>query len=226
MKYLAVAIVGIVLGAAAAAALLYYNPLTAEVTPPSAGDETVLQYRLPDDALTFEIGERLKLSGLKSADDAFWEETIGRSALLGVTLHDASGSPVAVASRLLAASADTDLLLKGVLLSDYWLLTIPGQGSVFLRADDNLWPFLTRTLVPVLYLGRSWHGPVEYQPTMGPGADGSAVILAGTGRFADLKGTAFERYRLTAFASSVDRMAASAELRLPHGLDPVVAKGD
>ena len=50
----------------------------------------------------------------------------------------------------MATSADTDLLLRGVLVSDHWLVTIPSEGTLFVRAESNAWPFLKNTLVPGL----------------------------------------------------------------------------
>ena len=77
--------------------------------------------------------------------------------------------------------------------------TISGEGSFFIRADSNLWPFLKETLIPVWYLDRPWQGPRNYRPTAGPGEGGSAITAGATGRFANLEGTAVESYELSGF---------------------------
>ena len=82
---------------------------------------------------------------------------------------------------------------------DDWLVTISGEGSFFIRADSNLWPFLKETLIPVWYLDRPWQGPRNYRPTAGPGEGGSAIVAGATGRFANLEGTAVESYELSGF---------------------------
>ncbi len=133
--------------------------------------------------------------------------------MLSLVLDDAHDNPTAIASRLLAVSPRTDFVLSGVRVNDYWLLTIPGEGTLFLRADTNVWPFLKETL-PVWYLGRPWKGPSEYSPTAGPGELGAAVVIGATGRFVGLEGSAIEKYRLTDLDPAARSAAATGELDL------------
>ena len=132
--------------------------------------------------LGFALGEQVVPPGTPQPDGSLWEETIERTAMLGLVLDDVQGKPTAIASRMLAVSPRTDFVLSGVRMNDYWLLTIPGEGTLFLRADANVWPFLKETL-PVWYFGRTWKGPTEYSPTAGPGEHGEAVVVGATGRF-------------------------------------------
>ena len=83
MKYLFVAIVGLVLGAAAAGVVLYFNPLTAKSAPMPSATDRVLRYSLPDHVLEFAVGEDARLFGQDTGDDSLWEETIDRTAVLG-----------------------------------------------------------------------------------------------------------------------------------------------
>lgn len=214
MKTLFVAFLGLLLGATAALALLYYNPLTAtpDVDVASASART-LQYELPAHALSFSQGERALPPGVGAGGDDLWEETISGAALLALSLDNPEGAPAAAASRLLQASPDTNLLLTGVVLNDFWLLTVPGEGSLFLRADSNLWPFLKSTFIPTWYFGRSWQGPADYRPTVGPGP-ASAVVIGATGRYANLAGYASEQYRLTALDRERRTVAFASELHL------------
>jgi hypothetical protein len=178
MKYLFVMIFGVLLGAAVAGAVLYYNPLTESTGPEPAAADRALHYDLPAQVLGVALGERALLPTLGSRDSGLWEDTIDRTALVGLVLQDDANRPVAVASRLLAGSARTDLLLRGVVLSDYWLLTIPDEGTLFVRVDTNVWPFLKQTLLPVWFFDRPWQGPVEYRPTAGPGAQNTAIVIS------------------------------------------------
>jgi len=224
MRYAFVALLGLIVGAAAAGAVIYFNPLTEKSAPqPDLADRT-LHYALPGEVLGFTLGEHVLPPGTAHVAAGFWEETIDRTALLGLVLNDADDKAAAVASRLLAGSADTDFLLSGVLVSDYWLLTIPNEGTLFLRANSNVWPFLKRTL-PVWYLGRPWTGPADYRPTAGPGDEGAAVVVGATGRFAGLEGTAIEEYRLTDLDPTSRSVAAVGELHLRIG-EPRVAAGE
>ena len=214
MKYLAVAIAGLLLGAAAAAAVLYYNPLTQSSAESPNSTDRVLRYSLPDHVLSFAVGADARLFGQDTGDDGLWEETIDRTAVLGLVLNDGADQPAAIASRLIATSADTDLLLRGVLLSDHWLVTIPGQGTLFVRAESNAWPFLRETLVPVWYFDRPWSGPAEYWPTVGPGSNDSGVVVGIAGAFRGSEGSAVERYQLSALDKQRELAVATGEIHL------------
>ena len=225
MRYLIVAVLGFVIGAAVAGAAIYYNPLIAmkSSAQPDVADR-VLHYSLPSEVLGFALGEQVVPPGTPRRDGSLWEETIERTAMLSLVLDDAHDQPTAIASRMLAVSPHTDFLLSGVRVNDYWLLTIPGEGTLFLRADTNVWPFLKETL-PVWYLGRPWKGPVDYSPTAGPGEHGEAVVVGATGRFAGLEGTAIEKYRLTDLDPAARSAAATGEIDFKLGA-PQVAKSE
>ena len=214
MRYLFVAIIGLVLGAAAAGAVLYYNPLAERSAPKPSATDRVLHYSLPDHVLEFAVGEDARLFGQDTGDDGLWEETIDRAGVLGLVLNDRSNQPAALASRLLSTSPDTDLLLNGVLVSDDWLVTIPGEGSFYVHADSNAWPFLKEKLVPVWYLDQPWSGPAEYWPTVGPGADSSADVVGLTGSFRGSEGSAVERYEVVALDPARKIAQAKGELHL------------
>ncbi|HEX7237195.1 MAG TPA: hypothetical protein VF405_09555 [Gammaproteobacteria bacterium] len=214
MRYLFVAIIGLLLGIAAAGAVLYYNPLAEKSAPMPGATDRVLHYSLPDHVLEFALGDDAKLFGQDAGDHGLWEETIDRAAMLGLVLNDGPNQPAALASRLLSTSSDTDLLLNGVLVSDDWLVTIPGEGTLYVHADSNAWPFLKEKLVPVWYLDRPWSGPAEYWPTVGPGAGDSAEVVGLTGAFRGSEGTAVERYEITALDPARNLALANGELYL------------
>jgi hypothetical protein len=214
MRYLFVAIIGLLLGVAAAGAVLYYNPLAERSAPTPGATARVLHYSLPDHVLEFAVGEDAKLVGQDAGNDSLWEETIDRAAVLGLVLNDGSNRPAALASRLLSTSPDTDLLLNGVLVSDHWLVTIPGEGTLYVHADSNAWPFLKETLVPVWYLDQPWSGPAEYWPTVGPAADDSAQVVGLTGAFRGAEGSAVERYEITALDPARNVALANGEIYL------------
>jgi hypothetical protein len=214
MKYLVVGLLGLLLGASAAGALLYYNPFSVTGTGVPNATDRVLHYSLPDQVLAFSLGTDSRFLGRDAGDDGLWEETIDRTAVLGLVLNDEDNQPAAVASRLLAVSPDSDLLLRGVLLSDYWLVTLPGKGTLFVRADTNAWRFVKEALVPVWFLDRPLKGPAEYWPTVGPGADDNGVVLGVSGEFRGSEGSVVERFELTALDPSRESVLAEGELRL------------
>jgi len=214
MRHLFVAIAGLMVGAAAAGTVLYFNPLSEKSAAQPQATDRVLHYSLPDQVLEFAVGEDARVFGQDTGEDSLWEETIDRTAVLGLLLNDAANQPAAIASRLMATSADTDLLLRGVLVSDHWLVTIPGEGTLFVRAESNAWPFLKKTLLPVWYLDRPWHGPAEYWPTVGPGSDESGVAVGITGAFRGSEGSVIEHYEISALDRKREVALAKAELHL------------
>jgi hypothetical protein len=214
MKYVLAAILGLAIGAAGAFGVLYLNPFSVEGSAAPTASDRVFRYSLPDDVLEFSLGEDARFLGQAASRDGLWEETIDRAAVLGLALADSAGQPVAVASRLMIASTDTDLLMRGVLVADHWLVTVPGEGTLFVRADVNAWPFVKDTLLPVWYLERPWNGPEEYWPTVGPGADGSGTALGVAGAFAGSEGRVVERYELTSLDRARAVAAATGELHL------------
>jgi hypothetical protein len=214
MKYLIVALLGLVVGSAAAGAVLYYNPFSVTATGVANPSDRVLHYSLPDDVLAFSFGNDARYFGTDPGDDGLWEETIDRTAVLGLVLNDDDNQPAAVASRLMAVSPDSNLLMRGVVVSDYWLVTFPGQGTLFVRADTNAWRFLKEALVPVWFLDRPWNGPSEYWPTVGPGTDDNGVVVGLSGDFRGSEGSVVERYELTTLDPQRQSALAEGELRL------------
>lgn len=214
MKHLFVAVLGLLLGAALAVVAVYFNPLPEKAAAEPLAAGSVLRYSLPDHVLEFSLGEHARRLGRSAGDDSLWEEAVDRSAVLGLVLDDASAAPAAVASRLMTTAAETNLLTKGVLVSDLWLVTFPGQGTLIVRAESNAWPFLKETLIPAWYLGRSWKGPVEYWPTVGPAADDTAVVVGVSGAFRGSEGSAVERYELAVLDPDRHAVVAKGELHL------------
>jgi len=224
MKTLFVVVVGLLLGAAAAGVVLYYNPMTETAADAPVSSDRVLRYSLPDQVLELALGQKAALLGQSVGDDALWEETIDRTAVLGLVLNDEANQPVGIASRLIATSPETDLLLRGLLVSDYWLVTVPREGTLFVRADSNVWPFLKETLLPVWYLERPWSGPVEYLPTVGPGAQNTAQVVGIAGSFSARDGSAVERYKIKTLDPVSREAAIDGELFLQLSTPQVAAQ--
>jgi hypothetical protein len=222
MRHLFVAVLGLLIGVAGAGVVLYYNPFTTATAGAPGADDSVLRYSLPGQVLELALGENAILPARIRTKTSLWEEAIDRTAVLGLVLSDQAG-PVAIATRLMAVSPKTDLLLHGVVVNDYWLVTYPNQGTLFVRSDSNVWPFLKRTALPIWLLDRPWQGPVEYRPTVGPGAGHAAVVIGVSGAFEGQMGSAVEHYEVTAFDPTQRSAAAVGELFL-HLPDTQIAQ--
>jgi hypothetical protein len=218
VRIVLVTIVGFLFGCALVLVALYYNPFTANSGVIVSVNARVLTYRSPfTEGLAVTHGGQSRLPLQPALISALWENTIKNSMLSVVVLHDEEHVPVGIASRVSQLSERTEMLTRGVLIDDDWLVTIPSEGSFFIQADSNLWPFLRDTLIPVWYLDRSWQGPKSYRPTTGPADGGAAIVAGATGRFANREGTAVESYQISDFNQTVGpgRMDVRLFLRLP-----------
>lgn len=213
MKYLLTALLGFLLGAAAAVAALYYDPFTQGGGPVPADGDTLLTYASPvSSALAFTHGRLSRLPANPPGVADLWEATINKSALAIVVLRGDDGTSAAIGSRLSYPSEDTDFLLNGVLLNDDWLVSVPGRGSLFITAQSNWWPLLKDAVIPVWYLGRPWRGPAVYEPTVGPGVGNQAIVRGASGEFAGRQGSAAERYQMEDFDARVGPRQVYAQL--------------
>ncbi|HSG65256.1 MAG TPA: hypothetical protein VLD39_09645 [Gammaproteobacteria bacterium] len=213
MKYFLTWLVGFVVGVAAALALLYVNPMTrSSGVLPEQGD-TVLSYASPvTDALAFTHGGLSRLPTKPHGVPELWESTIAKSALGVLILRGSDGVPAAIASRVSYPSEDSELLQRGAILNDEWLISMPGQGSLYITAQSNWWPLLAEALIPVWYLDRSWQGPTVYEPTAGPASGRQAIVVGASGTLAGRSGTAVERYQVESFDDRVGPQRVYAEI--------------
>ena len=227
MKYVLATALGFLLGCALVLVGLHYNPFTTNSEAISSANARVFTYRSPfieGLAVTHSGQSRLPLVPKEIPD--LWESTISDSILTVIVLRDDEDVPVGIASRISQFSDRTELLVRGVLVDDDLLVTIPGEGSLFIDADSNLWPFLKETLIPVWYLYRPWQGPKIYHPTAGPAASGVAIVAGATGSFAAREGTAFESYQVSSFSATTGpgSMDARLFLNLPRNSTSLVAE--
>lgn len=200
MRLILVTISGFLFGCALVLIALYYNPLTADSGVIVGVNTRVLTYRSPfTEGLAVTHGGQSRLPLQPAAIPELWESTINGLMFSIVVLHDEENVPVGIASRVSQLSESTEMLTRGVMVDDDWLVTIPGEGSFFIEAASNLWPFLRETLIPVWYLDRPWQGPKSYRPTAGPGDGGTAIVVGATGLFEDRKGTVVESYQISDF---------------------------
>jgi len=225
MRYLLTLLLGFLLGASVAGVGLYFNPFTQTGGPQPDAQDSVYTYGSPvTAALAFTHGNLSRLPTSPLGIPELWEGTINHGALALLVLGSADGSTNAIASRISFPSEGTELLLRGAVLTDHWLISVPGQGSLFVSAESNWWPFLRDTLIPTWYFDRPWLGPAVYAPTIGPGADGKALVQGATGAFAGRAGTAAERYRLEAFDDRVGPGQVQAEIYWRLANEPTPAE--
>jgi hypothetical protein len=202
MKYFLVLLSGLLLGAAGATAGLYYNPLSAPRAAAAPARGWALNYDFPaDDAMALTHDGRLGLPYLPPGIAPLWEAALDGLVLSALMLEDPTGT-AAFASRVSVPSTDTNLLLRGVIVADHWLITVPGRGSLFVEAHNNLWPLLKDTFIRVTHLRLPWRGPAQYALTAGPGSRDGGEVVGVNGIYAGARGTARETYELERFSAA------------------------
>jgi hypothetical protein len=214
MKYILSLIAGLVAGAALAVAALYFNPLTQRSAEPSGAPDWSLKFGLAPAAMWIAThDEKLDLPLAPADVPRLYEDGIEGMLLTALPLHDSSGRFAASASRITVPSSATEFLRSGLLVDDYWLISIPGQGTLFVHAVNNEWPLVRDTLVRVDLLRREWRGSEAYAPTVGPGADGANVVGL-TGGLAGRTGHGRERLVLENYSGSLAALAGEIHLDL------------
>ena len=194
MKYALVCLLGAIVGAAAACAALVFNPFDdrphtagliagfgAEASGElglTAGTNTVL-------ASTHE--GRIPVPGL--APSTLAEPAIG--GVLGelIELSDSTGAPAGYAARI-AVLAERSNLLRGELLIDvHWSVWLPGNGSLFVAEELNVWPLVRRVVLPMRYRREDFAGPWTFVATTGPTRSGYGEAIGASGGLAGERGT-------------------------------------
>ena len=207
MRWIGGFVLGILAGALVGLGLLYANPFTGEELP-SVESTSLLRYELGPETLSLTHGDQLGFDLQPSDISALWESTIRRTMLGTFVLRDLRGDVVGIASRATKISPQSNPLIRGILTSDHWLVTVPGAGSYFIESNDNIWPLLRDTFVKVNLLGRSWSGTRHFELTSGPDPNGAAVLTGASGRFAGVSGSAVH-------SVDIERYARASQLQYP-----------
>lgn len=203
MRVLIAWLAGLVLGALAAAAFLYFNPLTAQQVASSApiGETQRMHYTGGGPgALALTHAAPLEIETHPAGVSELFEAALAKTALGVFLLTDDAGVAVAVATRISKLAAQTNPLTKGIVLHDDWLVSVPGSGTYVIEAQSNVWPLVRATFVDVGLLKRAWSDRREFPVTIGPGIGGAALVTGASGVYRDVAGTAVDRLSLAGFA--------------------------
>jgi len=214
MKYVVSLLFGLILGAAVAAAALYFNPLTRSQSTPFQNPERTLEYKLAGSGVWLSThDDRLDLPVVPRDVPLLYEDGIRGTWLSALALEDATEPGTIGASRISVPSPESELIRSGLLVEDFWLISVPGNGSLFVHAMNNQWPLLRDTVVKVDWLGRDFGGPANYDPTRGP-ANGAAEVFGLTGSYRGLEGRAREHVTLQSYTGGLSALSGKLALRM------------
>lgn len=212
MKYLLSLVFGILAGAAVAATLIYFNPLTRSQGPAAAGEGMAFSWSMkPADLWLSTHDDSVDLPIVPADLPLLYEKGIKGSVLTVMPVQTEAGE--AMATRFSIPSPGTEFIRSGFVTDDYWLVTVPGRGTLFVHGESNQWPMLRDTLVSVDLLRREWSGPASYMPTRGPGRAG-ARVLGLSGDFTGAIGNAVERVETLNYTSSTLLLSGELQVEL------------
>jgi hypothetical protein len=193
--------------------MIFYNPLTLGQSSPLKNPDRVFNYRLKasDMWLSTHRG-RLKIPVVPAGAPLLFEEGI-RGALIGsMPLTDESGLDSAAGTRISIPSSRSEFLRSGILVDDYWLISVPGAGTMLMHTLNNDWPLLRDTVVWVDLLKQNWRGSGQYDATRGP-AEAGAEVIGLTGMFKELRGVGHDRLSLDSYAGNFDVVAGQLTIK-------------
>ncbi len=196
MKYLLTLLIGVLLGAACAGALVYFNPLIDGGASPQNGPAPSMDYALSGDRLLASAHAGLsQLPATVGGAGALWERGVRGTWLQSFTLTEDDDSVVAVATKLIVPQPSSNLIHTGLLTEDHWLITLPGRGTLSASGTSNVWPLLRDTLLRTNLLRQAWSGAESY-PMLG--GNGTRVVGA-SGELGARLGTLAETVRLSGY---------------------------
>ncbi len=196
MRFILAMLVGVVVGAMIAGAVLFYNPMSQHSGKAPVGESYFYSNELEQFAMSHagKLPIPIKPSGIQG----LWESAVNGAVLTVFPLTNSDGEMIALASRVSVLAEDSDLLLRGVKTHNDWLLSFPGKGTLFIDDEESLSDLVRYGVVPVWLLRQPWGGSREMLATAGPDS-GSAQILGGTGEFAQATGRVRQRYTVEQF---------------------------
>jgi len=200
MKYAVSLFFGLILGAIAAIAVIVFNPLTLSQSKAMSNADMAFDYSMGA-AWISTHSNRLNVPVVPKGSQLLFENGIRGSLLSSMPLQGQSGSAAAAGTRITVPSSDSEFLRSGLLVDDYWLISMPGAGTFFVHAVNNQWPLVRDTVVWVDLLNRKWSGSGQYDPTRGPAAAGARVVGL-TGTLKNLRGVAQEHMSVDAYSGS------------------------
>jgi hypothetical protein len=194
MKYLLGFLLGMLLGTLTAGTLIYFNPLTTGNSSASLAGEMRLSFSVSERrSPLFTHSGALKLPQYPADVPQLWESGMRGTLLAAMVLNDESSNTAALATRISVPSMATNPVRYGALTDDYWLVTMPGRGSIWLHTVSNQWPLLKDSLIRIDGLKRSWGAATSYFPTIGPTSGGAGRAVGLSGEFAGGRGSVRER---------------------------------
>lgn len=220
IKYVAGLVLGIMLGALAAATLLYFNPLAARnpLSPLSVSNNEILSLgysAVPTDSIVYTNNGETRVQPHPEKIRELWEAPIRHSEVLVTVVTDSRNDPAGIGIKFSSDSESTRIINGEALVDSAWHIHLVERGSLFVEQTENYWNFLRQIVLPAYWSSaKHWKGIWIGNMTVGPGALGTAAVYGGTGEFAGLESEAVEAITASAYSVSQGPVAIDGRLTI------------
>jgi hypothetical protein len=220
IKYVAGLLLGILLGALAAATLLYFNPLAARnpLSPLSVSNNKMLSLSysaVPTDSIVYTNNGESRVRPHPEKVRELWEAPIRHSEVLVTVIKDSRDDPAGIGIKFSSDSERTRVINGEALVDSTWHIHLVERGSLFVEQTENYWNFLRKIVLPAyLSAANHWKGTWNGNMTVGPGALGTAAVSGGTGEFSGLESEAVEAVQARAYSLSQGPVAMDGRLTI------------
>lgn len=220
MKYVISLTIGMLIGFAALAAFLFYNPLTTanNLSPLSVTDNDVIRLNysaVAENALVYTNDGESQITPHPAKVLQLWELPIRQSSALITTLADSRGQAAGLGIKFSSRSERTSILDGEALVDSVWHVYLPARGSLFVEQTENYWGFLREIVLPAYWSsGDNWRGIWHGNITAGPGALGTARVAGGSGVFSGIDTEGVEALSAKAYSVEQGPVAIDGQLSI------------
>jgi len=220
MKYLISLLLGMLVGAAAFVALLYFNPLTSQnkLSPLSVTDNELISLNysvVATDALVYTNDGESQVAPFPAKVLQLWEPPIRRTDAMATVLADGRNQLAGIGVKFSSDSESTNILNGEAIVDSVWHIYLPGQGSLFVEQQENYWSYWREIVFPAYWSsGDNWRGIWNGNITSGPGALDTARVVGGSGKFSGLETDGVESIAAKAFSVEHGPVAMNGSLTI------------
>ena len=218
IKYVAGLLLGTVLGALAAATLVYFNPLAARdpLSPLYVSNNKMLSLSysaVPTDSIVYTNNGESRVQPHPEKVRELWEAPIRHSEVMVTVIRDSRNNPAGIGIKFSSDSERTRVINGEALVDSAWHIHLVERGSLFVEQTENYWNFLRKIVLPAYWSSANhWKGVWNGNMTVGPGALGTAAVTGGTGEFAGLESEAVEALNASAYSVAQGPVAVQGRL--------------
>jgi hypothetical protein len=220
IRHLAALLAGLLLGAAAATALLFYNPLAARnpLSPLSVSDNRMISLAysaVAKDALLYTNDGESRVHPYPEKTQQLWEAPIRQTDVIVTLLSDSRSDEAGIGIKFVSDSERTRVINGEALVDSAWHIVLPDRGSLFVYQNENYWNFLREIVVPAYWnSANKWKGTWHGNTTVGPNSLGTASVYGGSGEFSGLSSEAVESLMARAYSITDGPVAMEGRLTI------------